>query len=78
MPRLQTILRALSGDTRGVSAMEFALLAPVFSGVIFGIIEFSRIQFAQQTIESVAHEAARCAAIGQDNCSTVLEIQKFS
>jgi Flp pilus assembly protein TadG len=42
------ILRRLRGDRRGVSAVEFALLAPVMVGMYFGLAEFCQGFMAQK------------------------------
>jgi len=46
------------GDS-GVAAVELALLIPVFILLIFGIFEFGRAWYIQQTITSASREGAR-------------------
>ncbi|MDP2765777.1 MAG: pilus assembly protein, partial [Brevundimonas sp.] len=42
------IFRRLSGDERGVSAVEFAMLAPVLIAFYFGMAEFCQGFMAQK------------------------------
>lgn len=46
---------------RGVSAVEFALLATVFFAVVFGIIEVARLLFVFNTLQEVTRRAAAAA-----------------
>lgn len=48
---------------RGASAVEFAIVAPVFFLVVLGIIEFGRMVMAQQVITNAAREGARIAVL---------------
>lgn len=53
---------ALPGDTRGVSAIEFALLAPVMAVIVFGLIEATGRVYASWKIDAVAQTVAELAA----------------
>lgn len=56
------------GRTRSCSgsvAIEFALIAPVLSLFLFGIIETGVIYFAQSTLQNAADDAARLVRTGQ-------------
>lgn len=46
---------------RGVTAIEFAILFPVFFAILYGIIQFGMIFAAQQTLTLAAEEGARAA-----------------
>lgn len=48
---------------RGASAVEFALVAPVFFLVVFALIEFSRILWVQQALTNAAREGSRKALL---------------
>lgn len=69
--------KRLAGDARGATAVEFALLAPVFLLLLCGIVEVGRLLWAKQVLTEVAYSAARCAAIGA-GCKTAAEIQSFA
>lgn len=48
---------------RGASAVEFAIVAPVFFLVVLGIVEFGRMVMVQQVITNAAREGARAAVL---------------
>jgi Flp pilus assembly protein TadG len=56
-------LRGLAADCRGVSAVEFALLAPVLLSMMFGVIEFGRVAYTQGVVSFAAEEATRYAVV---------------
>lgn len=58
-PRSGRLRKRLSSNRRGVSAVEFALVAPVFFLIIFGGIEFYRVSTLRQLAENVSYESAR-------------------
>jgi Flp pilus assembly protein TadG len=51
-------------DRRGLTALEFALIAPLFLLLIVGIIESSRIMTVQNLLDYAAREAARAGITG--------------
>lgn len=53
--------------------VEFALLAPLFTAMLFGLIEGGRMLWTRQTLENVAHAGARCLAAGANACLTLPE-----
>ncbi|MGA7260668.1 MAG: TadE family protein [Stellaceae bacterium] len=56
-------------DARGTTAIEFALVAPVFLMLIFGAIEYSRLLWTLNALQQVAFDGARCMAIPQSSCA---------
>jgi Flp pilus assembly protein TadG len=50
-----------SARQRGVAAVEFALVFPLFFVVLYGIVSFSLIFVAQQNLTLAAEEGARAA-----------------
>lgn len=53
-------------DQRGAAVLEFALVAPLFFLVIFGLVTFGMILAKKQSITNAAADGAR-AAVGQAN-----------
>lgn len=49
----------------GVTAVEFALILPVFALLMFGIIDFGRYFFVQHTIQFATREGTRLALTGR-------------
>ena len=56
-------------NARGTTAIEFALVAPVFLMLIFGAIEYSRVLWTLNALQEVAFDGARCMAIPQSACA---------
>ena len=59
------ILRRFRRNRRGSAAAEFALVAPLFFGVLFAIIELALVFFASQILETVTQDTARLVLTGQ-------------
>lgn len=55
-------------DERGASAVEFALIAPIFFLFIFGIIACGLLFWTQVGLQHGAEMAARCATINTSLC----------
>jgi len=68
----------LRRDRRGVTAVEFALVAPVFMMFMFLIIDGARAVWTYQTLQEVATNSARCAALGLTGCKTQGEVQTYA
>jgi len=64
-PRLHTLFGAMLGDTRGVTAVEFGLLALPFFSIIAAILQTSLIFLSGQVLESAVHDAGRMIRTGQ-------------
>src|ERR1035441_8815866 len=60
-PNLGRALRSRSGQ----SLVEFALVAPLFFLLVFGITDFGRLFFTQETLQFALREAGRYAVTGQ-------------
>lgn len=51
-------------NDRGTSALEFALVAPMFLTLIFGIFQYAYVVFVDNLLHYSVDAAARCGAIG--------------
>lgn len=60
-PNFSQALRSRSGQ----SLVEFALVAPLFFLLVFGITDFGRLFFTQETLQFALREAGRYAVTGQ-------------
>ncbi len=69
--------RALARDARGATAIEFALLAPVFLLLLFGILEVGRLVWVKQVLTETAYSAARCAALAAP-CKAASDVQGYA
>ncbi len=61
--KLQKPCRLCRKKRRGAAAVEFAIVAPVFFLMIFGMIEFGRMIMVQQLITNASREGARLAVL---------------
>jgi len=59
------ILRRFRRNHRGSAVVEFALVAPIFFGLLFAIIELALVFFASQVLETVTQDSARLVQTGQ-------------
>lgn len=58
-----TSIRRLVECRRGLTAVEFAIVAPVFLALLFGTADVGRFYFTQQSLREVAALAARQAMV---------------
>ncbi|EHH03597.1 hypothetical protein ATCR1_20940 [Agrobacterium tumefaciens CCNWGS0286] len=61
-------IRNLLCEHSGASAVEFALVAPVFLLMLFGMIEFARLFWTTHALHETAIATARCMGIPQLEC----------
>jgi Flp pilus assembly protein TadG len=66
------------GSSRAATAVEFALVAPVFLTFIFLLIEGGRMEWTQQALQEVTFNSARCMALGTTSCSSTSAIQSYA
>jgi Flp pilus assembly protein TadG len=59
------LLRRFRRNRRGVTAVEFALVAPLFFALLFAIIEVALIFFASQVLETATQDSSRFVMTGQ-------------
>lgn len=53
-----------NGGRKGVAAVEFALVAPVFFLLVLGLVEMGRMLMVQQSLTNAAREGCRMAVMG--------------
>ncbi len=58
-------LSQLRRDQRGVAAVEFAMIAPIFFGLLIGIIDVGRYMWTLNTIQYAIDEAVRAGVVQQ-------------
>lgn len=56
---IQRIFGQALRDGRGGAAIEFAIVAPVFIGLMLGAVEFGRMFYVRQNLEYATEQAAR-------------------
>jgi Flp pilus assembly protein TadG len=77
MIRIQKLLSRFGGDRRGVSAVEFALVAPVLITLYFGCVEISDGVACDRkvslTAAAVANLAAQVTTISSSDMTNILD-----
>lgn len=69
------ILRRFRRNRRGSAAVEFALVAPIFFGLLFAIIELAMVFFASQVLETATQDSARTIMTGQAQLAAFTQAQ---
>lgn len=64
MIRVAHLLRRLRDDRRGITVVEFALIAPVFFTILMGTMDLGYQAWFRSTMNGVMEDAARRAAVG--------------
>jgi len=67
-------LRRFRRNRRGSAAVEFALVAPLFFGLLFAIIEVALMFFASQVLETVTQDSARLVMTGQSQGAALTDV----
>ena len=67
--------RSVKDGQRGIVAVEFALLLPIFMMILFGVVEFGTAFYKQQVITSAVREAARYGITATEPRPTISQIQ---
>ena len=62
--------RTILVDESGATAVEFALTAPIFIALLFGIIECGLALWTQFGLQYGTEAAARCATVDTATCSS--------
>jgi Flp pilus assembly protein TadG len=65
-------------DVRGVTAVEFAITAPVFFAIIFGMFEVGLLLWTQLGLQHGVEAAARCASVNATLCSDAASIRNYA
>ncbi len=52
-----------SNNRRGATVVEMAIVAPVFFGLVFGLIEFGRVTMINQALSDAARAGCRTACL---------------
>ena len=64
--KLSNIFKHYKTEEKGATAVEFALIALPFLIIIFGVMETSRVVWIMNSVEYVARDTGRYAALNSD------------
>lgn len=71
-------LRSLRASDRGTTAIEVALVFPVFLLMLLGVFEFGRAMWTQSALQYAVQVAARCGAVDITTCASPSEVIAFA
>lgn len=62
----------------GATAVEYAIVAPMFFMFVFGTLEAGRLVWMQLTLDRAVAMAARCAAVNPSVCGTAATVRAYA
>lgn len=65
-------------DVRGTTAIEMAILAPVFFLIIIGIVNVALLMFTIGNMQYAVESASRCASVNSTTCSGASSIKGYA
>lgn len=68
--RLRRGIAALRGDTRGATAVEFALVAPLLFLALFSLVEIGMLGMMSSGLDNAVFEASRRIRTGREDGAT--------
>ena len=71
-------LSQLRRDQRGVAAVEFAMIAPIFFGLLIGIMDVGRYMWTLNTIQYAIDQGVRAGVVQQLSTEDVTDLVKGS
>ena len=74
-PSFGNLLRQFRRNRRGSAVVQFALVAPLFFGLLFAIIEVALMFFAGQVLETITQSSARMILTGQAQQASYTQAQ---
>ena len=69
--RLEKMCRSYRKKRRGAAVVEFAIVAPLFFLLLFGMIEYGRMVMVQQVLTNASREGSRQAVLDGSTTATV-------
>ena len=70
--------RRLWADRGGASAVEFAIILPVFMLLVLGSISAALLTFSVSSLNYAVEDAARCAAVNKTLCANAGTTMKYA
>lgn len=72
--KLDKDCRSFRKKRRGAAAVEFAVVAPIFLLLVFGMIEYGRMVMVQQVLVNASREGARRAVLDGSAQQDVVDV----
>jgi Flp pilus assembly protein TadG len=70
--------RGLRASDRGTTAIETAIVFPVFILMVLGVFEFGRALWTQSALQYAVQVAARCGAVDVSNCASPSQVISYA
>jgi Flp pilus assembly protein TadG len=71
-------IRRLRRDDQGVAAVEFAMIAPIFIGLILAVIDIGRYMWVLNTMQYAIDEAVRAGVVQELSDEDIVQRAKDS
>jgi Flp pilus assembly protein TadG len=72
--KLEKVCQICRRQRRGAAAVEFAIVAPVFFLLVFGMIEYGRMVMVEQVLTNASREGARVGVLDPPTGQTSLPL----
>ena len=72
--KVDKVCRSFRKRRRGAAAVEFAVVAPIFLLLVFGMIEYGRMVMVQQVLTNASREGARRAVLDGSTNQDVVDV----
>lgn len=67
------VLRRLAGDRRGATALEFALISPIFIALIFGVFNMGFALYCGAAVRHAVQESSRAVMFNPNTTADTLK-----
>ena len=68
-------MRGFIGDDRGGSALDMALVLPMYVTIVLGIFAIGFVLWTENALQTAVQQAARCASVNKTDCATVAQVK---
>ena len=76
--RIESGIASFVRRSNGTAAVEFAIVLPVLSLFLFGIIQFGSILYLQNNMANAAREAARSLSVGETSIANTGSTETYA
>jgi Flp pilus assembly protein TadG len=75
---MRTLRSRLHASDRGTTAIETAIVFPVFILMVLGVFEFGRALWTQSALQYAVQVAARCGAVDVTTCASPSQVISYA
>lgn len=70
--------RGFGNCQKGSAAIEFAIVGPLFIGLLFAIVQGGLMLWTQTGLQHAVESAARCSAVNATTCGNADAVQSYA